>query len=453
MLPSLSLLGAALLGAAAVSAVDTAPKCSLTQKCPKSAPCCSQYGSCGAGAYCLGGCDPRMSFSLDSCVPAPVCQNRKMDMSSTDRIVDVSKYLGDASKADWVAQGSPIAYNGHTLLTMPPRSVGTVLASTVYMWYGRVKARMKTGIGAGVVTAFILMSDVKDEIDYEWVGTDLTTSQTNYYYQGIPDYTHSGNITGASNINQNWHDYEINWTPDKIEWLVDGKVGRSVNKKDTWNKTANRYDFPQTPSRVQLSLWPGGADTNAAGTVAWAGGAIQWDSDFIKENGYYYASVGEISIECFGANSPPGTNKGKSYTFKDIKSTEDTVVDGDKNTIIKSLLATGLDMDLNYPDSGTGSNNPTQELIPGLSGGGPGTNGQAPPVNNGGTGTSGGSAGNPAGTDVAPKCTATGFTQDCQAAAAGGGSSSGTSGASKQDVIVGASMFGAILALSAALLL
>ncbi|KAH7041584.1 glycoside hydrolase family 16 protein [Microdochium trichocladiopsis] len=450
MLRSLPLLGAALLGASTVLAVDAAPKCSLTQKCPESAPCCSQYGACGAGAYCLGGCDPRMSFSLDSCVPAPVCQSRTMEMTDTKRIVDVSKYLGDASKADWVAQGSPIAYNGHVLLTMPPRSVGTVLASTVYMWYGRVKARMKTGIGAGVVTAFILMSDVKDEIDYEWVGVDLTTSQTNYYYQGIPDYTHSGNITGASDTNANWHDYEINWTPDKIEWLVDGKVGRTQLKKDTWNKTANRYDYPQTPSRVQLSLWPGGADTNAQGTIDWAGGPIQWDSQQIKENGYYYASVGEITIECFGAKSPPGSNLHTSYVYKDAKATEDTVVDGDAGTIIKSLLATGLDMNADYPNSGgSASNSPTQELIPGLSGGGPGTNGQAPVNDNGGSGTSGG---NPAGTDVAPQCTATGFTQNCQAAMNGNGNG-GTSGASKQDVFVGASMFGAILALSVALLL
>lgn len=447
MLPSLSLLGAALLGAAAVSAVDTAPKCSLTQKCPKSAPCCSQYGACGAGAYCLGGCDPRMSFSLDACVPAPVCQNRKLAMSSTDRIVDVSKYLGDASKADWVSQGATVAYDGHVLLTMPPRSVGTVLASTVYMWYGRVSARMKTGLGPGVVTAFILMSDVKDEIDYEWVGVDLEVSQTNYYYQGIPDYTHSGNITGTSNINQNWHDYEINWTPEKIEWLVDGKVGRTVNKKDTWNKTANRYDYPQTPSRVQLSLWPGGADTNAAGTIAWAGGPIQWDSQQIKDNGYYYAAVGEINIECFGASKPPGTNKGKSYIFKDIKATEDTVEDGDKNTIIKSLLATGLDMDTDYANTG---GNAGQELIPGLSGGGPGTNGQAPVDPNSGTGTNGGAA-NPAGTDIAPKCTATGFTQDCTAAQAAG--APGTSGAYKHDVIVGAGMLGAIVAMSSVLMM
>jgi beta-glucanase (GH16 family) len=108
-------------------------------------------------------------------------------MDSTDNIVDVSKYLGDATKADWVAQGTPLPYKGNTILTMPANSAGTVLASTVYLWYGNVKAKVKTSRGAGVVTAFILLSDVKDEIDYEWVGTELDITQTNYYFQGIPD--------------------------------------------------------------------------------------------------------------------------------------------------------------------------------------------------------------------------------------------------------------------------
>jgi hypothetical protein len=98
----------------------------------------------------------------------------------------VSKYLGDPKSADWVAQGEPVDFQGNVLLTMPPRSVGTVLASTVYMWYGTVKARLKTARGRGVVTAFILLSDVKDEIDYEFVGVDLQTAQNNYYFQGIP---------------------------------------------------------------------------------------------------------------------------------------------------------------------------------------------------------------------------------------------------------------------------
>lgn len=150
----------------------------------------AEYGQCGVGAYCLGGCDPRMSFSLDSCVPAPVCKDKVYKMDSLDRYQDIGEYLGDPSKADWVGQGEPLLYDGHVLLTMPPKSVGTVLATTTYMWYGSVKAKMKTSRGRGVVTAFILFSDVKDEIDYEFVGVDLHTAQTNYYFQGIPNCEH-----------------------------------------------------------------------------------------------------------------------------------------------------------------------------------------------------------------------------------------------------------------------
>jgi beta-glucanase (GH16 family) len=128
-----------------------------------------------------------MSFSLDSCVPAPVCKSKTYKMDSLDGAVIIDKYLGDATKADWVYQGEPLMYNGNVLLTMPAHSVGTVMATTDYIWYGNIKAKLKTSRGAGVVTAFILLSDVKDEIDYEFVGTELDIAQTNYYFQGIPD--------------------------------------------------------------------------------------------------------------------------------------------------------------------------------------------------------------------------------------------------------------------------
>jgi hypothetical protein len=108
-------------------------------------------------------------------------------MDSLDRYKDIAEYLGDPSEADWVGQGEPVVYNGNVLLTMPPKSVGTVLATSTYLWYGNVKAKLKTSRGKGVVTAFILLSDVKDEIDYEFVGVDLSTAQTNYYFQGIPN--------------------------------------------------------------------------------------------------------------------------------------------------------------------------------------------------------------------------------------------------------------------------
>jgi len=132
-----------------------------------------------------------MSFGLDSCVPAPVCQSKTYNFNSMDRITSNTKYLGDSSKTDWVMDGNAAIYNNNVLLTMAPDTVGTLLASSTYMWYGNVKATFKTSRGQGVVTAFILLSDVKDEIDYEFVGADLKTAQTNYYFQGIPDCEYS----------------------------------------------------------------------------------------------------------------------------------------------------------------------------------------------------------------------------------------------------------------------
>ncbi|KAK0736437.1 concanavalin A-like lectin/glucanase domain-containing protein [Apiosordaria backusii] len=453
MLRSLLPLGVALLGATSVLAVEP-PSCSLDKKCPEEAPCCSQYNQCGVGAFCLGGCDPRMSFSIDSCVPAPVCKDKTYKMDSLDRYKHISEYLGDSSKVDWVGQGEPLLYNGHTLLTMPPKSVGTVLATTTYMWYGNVKARIKTSRGAGVVTAFILFSDVKDEIDYEWVGVDLNTVQTNYYFQGITDYGNTGNLTVDDSYNK-FHDYEIQWTPDEIRWLVDGKVGRTKKRSETWNATAQQWNFPQTPSRVQISIWPGGLETNAKGTIDWAGGKIDWNSEEIKNYGYYFATFGEIKVECWKTDKAPGTNKGISYYYNDISSTNNTVVDSNKPTILKSFLGTGRNMNkADSTQSGSASQSSAVHAIPG---GGIVGSGNAPGVNgNGDSGSGSGGSNSGSGNAADPSCKSDGFVQTCGQASTDGGDSNGNNsnnGVRGADRTLGASAFAVIIGIAGLLFL
>ena len=70
---------------------------------------------------------------------------------------------------------------------MAKGTVGTLLASTSYVWYGKISATMKSSRGQGVVSAFILLSDVKDEIDFEFIGAALNDVQSNYYFQGLPN--------------------------------------------------------------------------------------------------------------------------------------------------------------------------------------------------------------------------------------------------------------------------
>ncbi|KAL2261303.1 hypothetical protein VTK26DRAFT_4445 [Humicola hyalothermophila] len=448
MVRSILRLAAALLGASSVLAQQDPPTCGLDKRCPKEAPCCSQYGQCGVGAYCLGGCDPRMSYSLDSCVPAPVCKDKVYKMDSLDRYRDISEYLGDPDEADWVGQGEPLIYKGNMLLTMPPKSVGTVLASTTYMWYGNVKAKLKTSRGAGVVTAFILYSDVKDEIDFEWVGVDLETSQTNYYFQGVTNYTNSANIS-TSNTYDEWHEYEIDWTPDEIKWIVDGKVGRNWKREWTWNETSNQWAYPQTPSRVQISIWPGGAETNAKGTIDWAGGLIDWESEEIKNYGYYFATFSEITVKCYKTDTPPGTNKGISYYYNDISATNDTVVDSNRKTVLKSFLATGTDMD---KDDGTSTDEDSAEssgvhAIPGAGAMPPG--GNKHDENGSGSGGSGGGGGGGGSGGGGSTCDALDFCQDN----GNGNGPNGNGGVGGVERTVGASAFAVIVAIGVMLFL
>jgi len=301
-------------------------------------------------------------------MPIPTCQSKTYTFENNKRIIDSTKYLGDATKYDFVTQGQALISDGTAWLTMAPDTVGTVLSTTREVFYGKVSAKMRTGRGAGVVTAFILFSGVKDEIDFEWVGTELDAVQTNYYWQGVPDYTHGGKTEMGNTFSQ-WHDYEIDWTPESITWKIDGQVGRVVNKKDTWNSTRKEYDFPQTPSRVQLSIWPGGLATNAKGTIDWAGGEIKWSGPDIEKIGYYYALVKEVSITCYEPPSFVKKEGSKSYIYTDNAGLDKSIKITDKGTVLKSLLGTGTEVDKEMEKVKEGAK-PTNTIaaVPGLDG-------------------------------------------------------------------------------------
>lgn len=315
--------------------------CGANSTCPEETPCCSQYGECGVGSYCLGACDPRYSFNLSACMPLPACKNTHTKFTSTDQFLSTSKYLGNASEADWIYDGHILEYEDSIIMAMPKSSGGAVVSSTRYLWYGHVDMTMKTSRGQGVITAFILFLNVQDEIDYENVGSELEVMQTNYYYQGILSYNHSTNVT-TSNTFDNYHVLGVDWTEDRIEWLVDGKVSRTLTKESTWNATTRQYAYPQTPSRVQISLWPGGAVGAAPGTIAWAGGLVDWDSEDMKNPGYYYAFISEANITCY--DPPVGVVKSgtSAYVYTNKEGNSSDIKITDDKTYLGSFDNTGF---------------------------------------------------------------------------------------------------------------
>jgi len=195
-------------------------------------------------------------------------------------------------------QGSILNNNGSIALILDETNGGTRLSSTKYVHYGEITATLKTGRWNGVVTAFITMSDIKDEIDWEFPGANTTAGQSNYFWQGvIPPQTAGGTHSVSSDTFSNFHDYSINWTPDTLTWSIDNTVVRTLQKSDTVDASGIPH-YPSTPSRIQLSIWPAGISSEPQGTVAWAGGMINWnDPDFVSA-GHFYAMFEKVTVKC-----------------------------------------------------------------------------------------------------------------------------------------------------------
>lgn len=189
---------------------------------------------------------------------------------------------------------------------------------------------------------------------------------------------------------------------------------------------------------MQLSIWPGGAASNSEYTIAWAGGAIDWDSADIQNYGYDFATIKSVEIQCYNATSAPGTNNAVSYYYDNVAGTNNTVVNGKNATVLASFLATGTDMDAGASSASASASGSaaTAATIPGESSSGVGNSGS----NDGSGTTSSSGSSTSSGSDCQSSSTSD-FSQSC-------GTSSSKSGAAggAQDGLAGASAFAAVVA-------
>lgn len=121
------------------------------------------------------------------------------------------------------------------------------------------------------------MSDRGDEVDWEWVGGSTTHAQSNYYYDGIPDYTKGKvhPITPARQPNGpliddslNWNIFRLELQPDYINFLINGNLVRTVFRNQTAEGNPPVYHFPTQTTRVQLGIWDSSTDDGTAGMAS-----------------------------------------------------------------------------------------------------------------------------------------------------------------------------------------
>ena len=109
----------------------------------------------------------------------------------------------------------------------------------------------------------VLESDDLDEIDFEWLGSRTNEVQTNYFGKGNTTVYDRGGKTRVQDTQETTHIYTIDWSPEAIQWSLDGVVIRTLAYED-----ANGGDnFPQTPMRLKLGIWAGGDPGNPNGTI------------------------------------------------------------------------------------------------------------------------------------------------------------------------------------------
>ncbi|KAI8882834.1 glycoside hydrolase family 16 protein [Backusella circina FSU 941] len=168
---------------------------------------------------------------------------------------------------------------------------GPTLNATTYMRYGKVSADIRSASIGGAVTAFILIADGGDEIDFEILGGDPHHAQTNYFYGPRAEYAVNGgvhNIPGSP-LDSSFHKYTIDWQPDKIDWLIDDQIIRTKWKKDTCDSTG-LCRYPSHPARIQFGLWDGSTEST---TAEWAKGPIDW-----TEHSSITAYVKDLQVDC-----------------------------------------------------------------------------------------------------------------------------------------------------------
>ncbi|KAF4333439.1 murein transglycosylase [Fusarium beomiforme] len=236
--------------------------------------------------------------TYSECNPMKKTCEADKGLASSSYSVDFTKGADDDN---WEGTGhGTVKYTSDGAeFTVAKQGDSPTIQSKWYMFFGRMEVHLKAAPGTGIVSSVVLLSDVLDEIDWEWLGGKDGDVQTNYYGKGNSEEDTRSATFPVSNSQEDFHNYTIHWTKDSCEWYINGVAVRTLNYADA----LGGENYPQTPMRVKLGIWAGGDPDNAEGTIEWAGG----ETDYAGAP--YTMTVQKIMIE--------NLNPADSYTYGD----------------------------------------------------------------------------------------------------------------------------------------
>ena len=152
-------------------------------------------------------------------------------------------------------QGVSLVIDRNEVGQRPYRS--GAFASSRSFTYGRFEADIRAASGPGLITGLFLHRDTpRQEIDIEFIGAYPRRMLANVFfnpgddgtamdfgYRGAPCWIDLGFDATAD-----FHSYAIDWQPDRVIWLVDGKT---VHERVGWDPTP----IPHLSMRLHANLW------------------------------------------------------------------------------------------------------------------------------------------------------------------------------------------------------
>ncbi|KAH7216909.1 concanavalin A-like lectin/glucanase domain-containing protein [Fusarium redolens] len=236
--------------------------------------------------------------TYSECNPMKKSCDPNKGLASSSYSVDFTK---GADEDNWEGTGhGTVKYTSDGAeFTVAKQGDSPTIQSKWYMFFGRMEVHLKAAPGTGIVSSVVLLSDVLDEVDWEWLGGKDGDVQTNYYGKGNDAADTRSATFPVTNAQEEFHNYTIHWTKDSCEWYINNVAVRSLKYADA----LGGENYPQTPMRVKLGIWAGGDPDNAEGTIEWAGG----ETDYAGAP--YTMTVQKIMIE--------NLNPADSYTYSD----------------------------------------------------------------------------------------------------------------------------------------
>lgn len=259
------------------------------------------------------------------------------DDTALGMTIDVDFRDGEVNS--FAASGSPTYDDSDGVkFTVSQSGDAPQLASLFYIMFGKVEITLKAAPGDGIVSSVVLQSDDLDEIDMEWLGAESGQMQSNYFGKGQTTTYNRGQFHDVANTQSEFITYTVDWTQDRIVWLVGGTAVRTLTYDD-----AADDQYPQTPMQVKFGAWSGGDSSNAAGTIKWAEGP----TDYTK--GPFTMAVQGVVITDYSTGSAyKYTNT--SGSWQSIEAVDGEVNgNADGNSVTVTATATGTTATANVP--------------------------------------------------------------------------------------------------------